>query len=545
MSKAIKLAFSLILLVGMLAFTTASVSAATTPATPSITLTVLQDDNKTPFETTATRFISSACITLINSAGETLDYACDYSCTINENVVTVSNFAYADTYQLRITANGCTTQYATAIVPVKTATTTVNAKLAWSSKSYYSEKKSGVIAGNVVDESGNPLAGVTVKAYNKNTIYETTSAATTGAYKLYVPAGTYTLVIVGKEANSNSDTYVNISQTVKVTAGQATGPMNDTNAKTTWASLGYPSNLGLSGLTISGSSKTVTGTAYKGTTVSVFTYYDLYNGSNSLYPVQYKYLGSQKVKASGTATTGTFSIKLSEYPAGKNFTVKVIDSALNEYLEKTYETSDVPKMTATLTGDSAATIATPTTITITEPTGVTSGNFNSNITTVKATYATTTLTLTPSQYSKATKGKLIINSGVLSAKTYTITISATGYNDASVTQTVGPSTTTPPTNLTGTFTIKAGGGSTSGSAQFSAIGTPGTGNSLAYVVSSQSTIQFKLGDTLTGHTALAAATDITGVSATSTKYIHVYEISATGAVVKAKVFTLTAAQIKQ
>lgn len=147
-------------------------------------------------------------------------------------------------------------------------------------------------------------------------------------------------------------------------------------------------------------------------------------------------------------------------------------------------------------------------------------------------------------YNKATAGKIIINKGVLGkAQTYTITVAAKSYNDMSVTQTIGESTTAAPSSITGTFTVKAGGGSAAGSAQFSTIGTAGTGNKLVYVVSSQSTIKFKLGNPLNGYTNLNEATDITGVSTTN-KYIHVYEISSTGAVVKAKVITLTAAQIK-
>jgi hypothetical protein len=357
------------------------------------------------------------------------------------------------------------------------------------------------------------------------------------------------LVTVGKDTSTD---YANISQSIKVTAGQAAGPMLDVSGQAAWSGMSYDSKIGLSGLTITGSSKIVTGTAAKGATVSIYEI-DYPKNGNEVdigggeygYCVTYWFLGSQKVSATGTATTGTFSINLSEYPAGRKFAVRVVDSAFNAYEDTTYKSSAVAKMSAVLGSNSAATIVTPITITETEPAGVLSGNFNSHITSVVAAASgDSPINLSPSQYSTATKGKLIINKGVLTtAKTYTITVSATGYNDATVTQTVGASTTIPPT-LTGTFTVKAGGGTVSGSAQFSAIGTKGTGNSLVYIVSNQSTIQVKLGNTLTGYTALNAATDITGVAATSTKYIHVYEISGAAAVVKAKVFTLTAAQIK-
>ena len=151
---------------------------------------------------------------------------------------------------------------------------------------------------------------------------------------------------------------------------------------------------------------------------------------------------------------------------------------------------------------------------------------------------------TASQYSTSTSGKLIINKGVFTTPgDVTLLVKAYGYDDITVTQTIGASTTVPPT-LSGTYTVKTGGGSASGSAQFSAIGTAGTGDSLVYVVSDKSAIQVMLGNKLTGSTALAEATDITGVSTTN-KYIHVYEVTSDGITVKAKVFTLTSAQISK
>jgi hypothetical protein len=262
-------------------------------------------------------------------------------------------------------------------------------------------------------------------------------------------------------------------------------------------------------------------------------------------PVMRILIGSQKVTAkAATDKTGTFSIKLPYYAAGQRLIVAVSDSAYNYYEDGTYNQSPVANMTASLTADSKATILTGVTLVLTEPTGVTTGNWNSNVKSVSVTSGSSITLLNNTQYSTATKGKIIINKGVLgNAQVYTVTASAIGYNDLSVTQTIGASTTAAPSSITGTFTVKAGGGSVAGSAQFSTIGTADSGNKLVYVVSSQNTIQVKLGNPLNSYTSLSETSDITGVSTTN-KYIHVYEISSTGAVVKAKVITLTAAQIK-
>jgi hypothetical protein len=490
--------------------------------------------------------ITSGSIEVRNSADEVLDQCIDYSLAIHWEThlgtYTFSDLPTAEPYYVTITKNGAT--ITTIVTPVLGKTKEVTMK--WCSSTIRSAKLSGAIDGTVVDSTGTPLGGVTVKAYTKDAIYQTTSAATTGAYRMYVPIGTYTLVVEGKDTTTD---YANISQTIKVTAGQSAGLLTDSSGQTAWSSMGYESTIGLSNLSISGTSKYVTGTALKGSTVSVFLYADEVTINDETFtPIMYKLLASKKVTGKASDTTGTFSIKLSSYPAGKKIAIRVVDTALNAYEVTTYETSGFDKLTATLTADTRATIVTAVNIVETEPTGIERGNLNKSITSVVVTYGDTTettLTLTSTQFSLTSKGKLVINKGVLpTARNYTVHIEATNYNDLTVAQTVGASITRPPTSISGTFTLKAGGGSASGSAQFTSIGTAESTNTLAYVVSDKSAIQTMLGNTLTGHTALTANTDITGLSASSTKYIHVYEITPEDAVVKARVFTLSSATIK-
>jgi hypothetical protein len=550
-SKFIMILLAGVFLLSLIPLTSFGASDAATTA--SIAISVFQDDGKTLI----TNF-SSGSIAVKNSGFETLDQGIDYSISCSGGLYTISNLPCSDTNYVTFSMQQ-TTEKVTAIVTTKISNTPKAAKMIWSSDNNYTAAKSGIIQGLMVDDSGTVLTGATVKAYNKDTIYETTSVAVTGAYKLYAPAGSYTLVAEGKDVFSSTGTsiypycvvtsdYANTAQAIKVIAGQAVGPIADLNGKKPWSSMEYDSKLGLSGITISPTSNTISGIANKNTIVSVYNPWmnlvDFGNGEWGA-PVMRIFVGSQKVTAkSATDKTGSFSIKLPYYAAGKRLIVAVTDSANNYYEDGTYNESAVGNMTAALTADSKATILTGVTLVLTEPTGVTTGNWNSNIKSVSVTSGSSITLLNDSQYSKATKGKIIINKGVLgNAQVYTVTAAAIGYNDLSVTQTIGASTTAAPSNITGTFTVKAGGGSVAGSAQFSTIGTAGSGNTLVYLVSSQSSIQVKLGNPLNGYTNLNEATDITGVSTTN-KYIHVYEISSTRAVVKAKVITLTAAQIK-
>lgn len=556
MTKKLKLAIMLCMVFVVLASVVVVSHAAVTATTAAIAITVTKDDGLATDASKITNF-SSGSISVKNSAGETLDQGIDYSFSSNSNVYTVSNLAYADMYYVAFSSGSTTVSIG---VDAKIATAAKTGKIKWSSSTNYTASKSGVIAGLVSASTASAYI-TTVKAITGTTTYETTSAAVTGAYKIYVPAGSYTLIVLGKDIGTDTN-YKNVSATIKVTAGQASGPMTDTASETAFTT-GESLN-GLSGLAVGGSTtataKTVTGTAAKNATVSVY----VYENTN---PVIYKYLGSKKVTATGTATTGAFSVTLSEYPSGKKFAIIAKDTAGNAYENTSYVASAVSAMTARLTADSTdATVVKAIDLTITEPTGVT-GNFYKNITSITTTFNGTSVAVTTSAYATAllststgghaTTGiavtsytkvaaKITLSAGTLAtAQAYTIRVVATGYNDVYLTQTIGNSVTVAPATISGTFTVATGGGTASGSAKFSAIGTAGTGNTLVYKVTSSSSAQIFLGNVLTGYTVLAASTDITGVAATGYKYIDIVEMSTPQAkVIKVKRVTLTAAQIK-
>ncbi|MBC7765767.1 MAG: carboxypeptidase regulatory-like domain-containing protein [Hyphomonadaceae bacterium] len=430
MKKFVKLAIFVMQLVGLLALITMSVSASTAATSASIAVTVVQDDGKTPIST-----FSSGSIAVVNSAGETLDQSLDYLISSSGNVYTVSMLPYADTYHITFSKFK---QSATIVVAATLSARAKTAKLVWSSSDLYTVAKSGVIAGTAVDAAGAILAGATVKAFNnKDVYYTTTSAAVTGAYKLFVPAGTYSLVVVGKDDTTND--YANASKSIKVTAGQAAGPMVDLSAQKPWSEMPYTAHLGQEGLTYNDVTKTISGTAYKGTTVTLYK-----EGDPQVDPIVYTCLGTQKITTKGTDTIGTFKFTVANYQATNDYVVRVTDTIFNTY------------------NDSTLYVAPPT--------------------------------------------------------------------------------------LDGEYTFVVGGGSVAGSAQFATIGVAAPGKRLAYVVSDKSALMVKVGDALTQSSPdlLLATTNITGLTATSKRYIHVYEIESSGSVVsRGKIFSLTSAQIKQ
>ncbi len=68
--------------------------------------------------------------------------------------------------------------------------------------------------------------------------------------------------------------------------------------------------------------------------------------------------------------------------------------------------------------------------------------------------------------------------------------------------------------------------------------------SLKYKVSNATVATPNVGDAVTGVTAYTSGADISGVDATTNKYLAIYEVDASNNVVKFKLFTLTAADIK-
>jgi len=503
-------------------------SAATATTSAGIQIMITSEDNKT-----AVLGFSSNSISVKDAANQTLNQGIDYSLNASGGNYTITGLVIKQTYHITFASSNGSSMTVAVPITAFSATNKV-VKSIFVDSSNFDIKKVGVIGGLVVESNGAAMNSVTVRAISGTTTYEATTNSL-GAYKLYVPTGKYTLIVVGKDASTD---YKNISTSVNVTAGMMSGPMTDQNATTAWS--GGEEKMGLTVDTLNGSGKAITGVANAGAKVSAFTYDDATQ--------KLTFLASGVAgKASASATTGAYKIALLECQPGKKILVRAEDAAGNIYDNTTYKTTSVALNTMTLTADNTdATIVKPIDIAFADSGSTAMTSFlKSKITSVTTTIAGISVTLKPTEQYTIGSNKITINAGVLTPPgDYTIRVTAAGYNEGSITQTIAVSNTAAPTTLTGTFTIKAGGGTTSGAAQFSSVGTAGTGDSLVYLVSSNSTIQNKLGDTLTGFTALTANTDITGLAVATTKYIHVYEISSSNAVVKAKVFTLTASQIK-
>jgi hypothetical protein len=427
--------------------------------------------------------------------------------------------------------------------------------------------KDGVLGGVAVDSTGAVVSGgLTVQAISSTGTTWKTTTNTLGEYKFYLAPGTYTVVLDSDKAADE-----NISSTVKVVAGVMTGPMSDLQ-ETTWGT--NSSKLGYTTSKVSSDSKTITGTANTGCTVTAYAYTPAVTDATSgdvTTPAVYKLLAAPVV-----AKANAYTITLPSYPVGGgNIAITVSDPSGNTYED---DSNTIADRTMTLTASTTATVATSTVVTYADAGAATmTSNLTSNITSVTVTDASgTTVHLnlkdskgnavetlaassaTTSDYS-VSGGKITFKAGVLgTAQSYTITVNANGYTAGTLTQAVVASTTTAPA-LSGTFTAAAG--STEGSTQFTAIGTPAdaTNDELVYKVVANGTTAPKAeykgnvfsGVTLTKGvissvaTVLAANTDITGVDPTTNKFIDIYEINkTTGVIVSTKRITLNAATIK-
>jgi hypothetical protein len=419
----------------------------------------------------------------------------------------------------------------------------------WDDASSISKSKDGVLGGFALEADGEtPESALDVEAYNANgTIWQTKTNAS-GAYKLYLSPGKYTLVVNG-DSNSNE----NISTAVNVVSGERTGPMTK-DVQTAWAS--GASTLGYTKPTISSDSKTIKGTANTGCTVAAYGYIAATTDSkgNVLTPAVYTLLGTPVV-----AKKNAYTLTLTNYIVGETVAIRVTDPALNVYED---DSNVIANRSMTLTASTTATVATSTVINYADGSNSKMTSYlTSNITSVTVTdtlgnpvklkledkngNAVTNVQnsyVANSDYSVA-GGKITFKAGVLgTVQKYLVTVNGTGYDATEIGQTVGISTTAAGT-ISGTFKVAAG--STEGNTQFTAIGTAETGNSLVYeVVPASTKAQYK-GNVLQGtSTALVKGTDISGVDPTNNKCIDIYEVTSNNVIVNYKRITLSAATIK-
>lgn len=395
--------------------------AATPATTAGIQITLTKEDG-----VTAAAGYTADMITVTDAADQTLSKDTDYKISISGNIYTITDLSIKQTYNVIFTSsNGDSLSVAVPITSFSAANKAVKAKCV--DRTSFDIKKVGVLGGLVVGSDGAVKSSVVVRAVLGTTTYTTASKAS-GAYKLYVPTGKYSLVIVGKDTQTD---YKNILTAVNVTAGQMCGPMTDQNAETEWAT--GEKTLGLTVNDIHGSDLAVTGVANSGSTVSVFAY----SSSTSKLTLL---ASAVAAKAKSPATTGAYKVTLPEYQPGQSIVIRAKDTAGNIYDCTTYKASAIALNSMTLAADStAATVGKPIDITFADSANSKLNSYlQKNISTVAVVNDGTSTTLTPTTQYTVTSGKITILASVFqAAKTYTIKVTATGYNQASVDQVIG------------------------------------------------------------------------------------------------------------
>lgn len=527
MTKKVKLSFLMILTSCLVILTGIVANAVATSATVSVVVT---QDNA------AKTVVSDLTATIADAAGNVVTGVT--ADTTKAGTYTFANIASKGTYYITLakSPNKLTIPVAVAGFGTKTVNTV------WVESGKLTANKSGVLGGLTVDNSGTSLPGVTVKACNSiGYIWETVSDSN-GEYKLYLPAGRYTLVVLGKDDATND--YKNIITDVTVNAGQMSGPMIDQNAQISW---GSDKTMGLTVTNLTSDSKDIKGSANSECLVSA--YVAALDTNNKVTGFK-TFLGSTKVsRGAGTATTGSFDIRLPDYQMDNTIAVVVTDKASNTYTT----TSAIAARDITLkaTDSTRATVVNDVNVILSDKDSTAMTTYlTSNITSVSvkdstgaAVTALKSSDPTKSDY-KIANGKLTFKAGLLgTVGTYSIAVTANGYNNGTVLQTVG-SSTTPAPGLNGTYSVAPG--SIVGSTKFTSIGSPAPGNSLKYTVTVASTSTQSLlckGNVLAASNDLKKDADIKNVDSTLNKYIDIYEVTTGGLVVGAKRVTLVAANI--
>lgn len=535
MLKKIKLLLATMVVFSLFAFMGVTAFAADTTAY--IELSAYDDDGTTG--------VAGLTPTIYDAAGNALTTG---SWTNASGKYTFKDITTKGAYDVKLTSVSGVSVTVSVNVTGFSASTAKTAKVTWVNATTLDPKKSGVLGGLVTDGT-NALSGIKVAAYNAKEKWETVTNSL-GAYRLWLPQGSYTLVIYAQ----NSTTYKNLFTDVKVTAGQMSGPMDDQNAKTAW--LTNENQLGYS-VAYAPYVKAITGSAIVNSTVYAYSY------DGAKYALLAK--SSKVTPSTAGAKTGKFTIALPNYTPDSNIVFRVVDKALNEYQDDTYKTTKTPKMTMTMTAmtdSTKATVGLPISITFKDSNKL-DAFLLSKITavTVKdASNATVALTLKNKAGTVVTAikdsypansdfavagGKITFKAGVLGTKqTYTITMVATGYTDGSVTQAITDSGTAAPT-IPGTFTAAAG--SVVSSTKLTSTGSAivATGDTFKYVIAKSTDVAGKLYNVVTsGAVALTTGADIVGIDATTNKNIDVYQVDSTNRIKAYKRVPIAATAIK-
>ncbi|WP_046178143.1 hemoblobin-interacting domain-containing protein [Domibacillus tundrae] len=512
--------------------------AADAPTTGAIAFSLLDDDGK--------KFVASENVVFNNLSqltGGLVDHTSAWG--YGDGTSGVANAGTAaitkDTLQpgkYAVTAKVSDTLSVTSFVDVKAGTKATSVKaIALPTAGDVDKAKSGKISSVVA-----PNATVVVK--NATTAW-TTKADANGKFTVYVPAGSYD-VIVDSDADKKNTKY-----SIKVQAGQNNLPFDDLAADSVADdTLGYVlvnDNAGQP--SINAASKEYKGKAIQNSKVQAYSVDDNATADDTTDDV-YTLIGETVTKkGTGTSTIGDFSIKLKEAQPGKKIQLVVEDEALNSYSPTLVPLPAIDPGFAAMTN---AVVGKDVTITFTDKSGalLTSQDLAVSLklgtgAAVPLTKVTKVGTVTTGDYT-ITSGKLtILNKTILDNitdftqdTTFTISVTASNFEDSTVNQIVkavaAPS-----------LTASVAKATTEG-VKLTAAATRNTTNEIRYKISSTSVDTPKLYSTVSDTTALPASPtdDITGVDATTNKYLAVYELNADDQIVKFKQLTLTATNIK-
>lgn len=299
-----------------------------TVGTGSIEVTVFKHDKKTA--------ISEALqVTITDKSGYVFTGDND---KLASGTFTSSSTLAKGTYYVTI-SNGKVTQ----TTEVKVTNKKAVAKLYWASTVADLKddngliKKSGAIQGlvyNGADDTAQVTSGATVTIVSKTTRWSTTTD-TNGSFNVYVPTGTYDVIVEGKDAEKADDKKNILYPKVKVIAGQVSAPLDQLNAGLAWGDTDKKLGFSVDEASLTGTSKAFKGKALASSTVSVYTV----SGNSKIWVAEMK-----------TKKTGEFNLKI-PLLAGKKVVFVVRDEAGNEYVS---EGKDIPKIDAPALSASAA-----------------------------------------------------------------------------------------------------------------------------------------------------------------------------------------------
>lgn len=443
----------------------------------------------------------------------------------------------------------------TRFVTYKPKATTTDVKVtALPTKDDVNLKKSGAIGGTIINDDSDPIE-TTVVIVGKDATWKT-KTDDKGTFKVFLPSGAYDVVVIGKDKDANTDDKKNvIYKGIKVQAGQTASPFDKMEGDVDWSTKENQFKYTESKTSTTATAKdsfTNVSKEYKGTVdrdAKVYAYVvDEGTKADDKKDDTYTLLAETTAKYNKTTKVAPFSLKLPAAQPGKKVKVIVQDSAFNTFTKDySFDLID-PKFKADITQNE---IGKDVDITYTDD-SKTLGSSNLVVkvkvkgeedSTYKTLEKSTGTTADRIKDYKVASGKIIILSKMFVEKynakpqDYVFSITDAGFDStkATVEQKINVATTKAPS-----LTVTASKG-TKGT---KLTVTAGTGNTIKYVKSGTLPTAAKLYQAVpTDAVDYDKNDEITGLNATTNKYLGVYEVNSKGLVVKFKALTLKAAQI--